>query len=114
MTATKTYPIKPLKDNLLLLALDEAPKEEITKNGVIIPAKKPKLGGYRKGIVLDKGPGLTTEMDNGNCRIPDWVKPDMMMIFSVASGMDINFDGKHYVIVSWRSCEAMLNPEYEI
>ena len=109
MTKVKhPLPLKPLKDNLLLLPVA---REEMSPGGIVVPESKVK-DPYKKGIVIDKGPGMSTEMDNGNSQIPDEIEEGDIVLYHQAAGWDIKFDGVTYVVVSWRQCETMVNPEY--
>jgi len=101
-------PLVPLKDNLLL---QEVKKSNRSAGGVELPESKVK-DPYRKGLVLAKGPGMSTEMDNGQSVIPDSIKVDDIILFHQAAGWDIKVAGLTYVVVSWRQCETMINPEY--
>ena len=105
---SKIYPIKPLKDNLLILPLE---KDKVSPGGVILPNTKVK-DSYRKGVVLAKGDGMSTEMDNGNSQIPEWINVGDIILFTAVEGWDINFDSNKYVVVSWRQVQAMIDPAY--
>lgn len=101
-------PLMALKDNLLLIPLEP---EAQSPGGIVLPSQKQKEP-YKKGVVLARGPGLSADTDGINSRIPDFVKEGCIILYHSMSGWDITYDGRHYVIVSWRNCEGMVNPEY--
>lgn len=101
-------PLVAFKDNLLLKEVKQSRK---SPGGIELVESKVK-DPYRYGEVLAKGPGLTTEMDNGNSQIPDSIKIGDIVLFHQAAGWDIKMDGTVYVIVSWRQIETMINPEF--
>lgn len=105
-------PIKPLKDNLMLIPLAMDPPKE-SPGGIVMPkTKNPIQHPYRKGVVLSVGPGMNTEMDGGISQIPEHIKPGDIVLFHQAAGWDIIFEGDKYTMVSWRQIECMVDPEY--
>jgi chaperonin GroES len=104
----KPLPLKALKDNILMLPLA---KDEKSPGGIIVTASKQK-DPYRKGVVLAIGPGLDTEVDVGNSKIPEDIKEGSILLFHSTAGWDVEFEGTKYVMVSWRQVEGMVNPDY--
>ena len=83
--------IKPLRDKVVVLRLEE---EEKNVGGIIIPdtAKEKPI----QGKIVATGPGA---LDKNGKRIPMDVKKGDKVLFGKYSGTEVSIDGKDYLIM---------------
>jgi len=83
--------VRPLADRVLI---KPAPKEEVTKSGIVLPdtvKEKP-----QDGKVVAVGPG---RVDDKGVRVPLEVKKGDRVIYAKYAGTEIKIDDEEYIIL---------------
>jgi chaperonin GroES len=104
-TASATVPpitkkLRPLGDRVVV---QPAPREEMTKSGIVLPdtaKEKP-----QEGVVLAVGPGRV--LDNGKLERMD-LKPGDKVLYAKYAGTEFKLDGEDLLIVSGKDILAVV------
>ena len=93
--------IKPLEDRILVQSLEA---EQTTASGLVIPdtaKEKP-----QEGKVVAVGPGRFDE--DGEKRIPLYVKVGDVVIYSKYGGTEVKYNGVEYLLLGARDILAIV------
>ena len=87
--------IIPLQDKVLLKKVEEKPKEEVVKGGIIIPSDD-------KAIVYGEVIDISKDIKDPKIKVGDKV------IFSEYAGKDFEIDEEKYVLISYKEISGII------
>jgi len=87
--------IVPLQDKVLLKKIEEKPKEEVVKGGIIIPSDG-------KAIIYGEVVDISKEIKDPKIKVGDKV------IFLEYSGKDFEMNEDKYVLISYKEISGII------